>query len=41
MQQHKLVGPVKILGSVVLLAMAAAILYAFSISVMHWNGIGV
>jgi hypothetical protein len=41
MQQEKLVGPIKIIGSVVLLAMAAAILYAFSISLMYWNGIGV
>lgn len=41
MQQDKFVGLIKVLGSVVLLAMAGAILYAFSISIMYWNGISV
>lgn len=41
MQQKKLYTPVKVLGMIVLAAMASAILYAFSISLMYWNGIGV
>lgn len=41
MRHKQLFGPVKIISFVVLLAMAAAIIYAFSISLMYWTGIGV
>jgi hypothetical protein len=34
-------GPLKIVSLVVLLLMAAAILYALGISVAYWHGIGV
>lgn len=33
--------PIKILSSLVLLIMAAAVVYAFSISITYWTGIGV
>lgn len=41
MQQKQFYSPLKILSFVVLLAMGAAILYAYSIALMYWNGIGV
>jgi hypothetical protein len=41
MQQKQLYNPVKILSFVVLLAMGASIIYAISISLKYWNGIGV
>lgn len=41
MQQKKLYTPFKVLSMIVLVAMVGAILYAFSISLMYWNGIGV
>lgn len=41
MQQKQLFGPVKILSYIVLSGMAAAIIYAFSIAVRYWSGIGV
>lgn len=37
----KLYTPLKIFGYIVLLLMAAAIVYAFTITLMHWTGIGV
>lgn len=40
--QHKMFyGPIKILSFIVLAGMAVAILYAFSISILYWAGIGV
>lgn len=41
MRHKPFYGPVKILSFIVLLAMAAAIVYAFSISLLYWSGIGV
>lgn len=41
MQHKSFYGPIKVLSFIVLLAMAAAILYAFAISLMYWAGIGV
>jgi hypothetical protein len=41
MQHKTFYGPIKILSFVVLLGMATAIVYAFSISVLYWTGIGV
>lgn len=41
MQHKTFFGPVKILSFIVLSAMAGAIIYAFSISLMYWAGIGV
>jgi hypothetical protein len=41
MRHKPFYGSVKILSIIVLLAMAAAIVYAFSISLLYWSGIGV
>lgn len=41
MQHKTFYGPIKILSFLVLTGMAAAIFYAFSISVLYWAGIGV
>ncbi len=41
MRHKPFYGAVKILSIIVLLAMAAAIVYAFSISLLYWSGIGV
>lgn len=41
MQSESLYKILKIVGAVVLLLMAGAILYAGGISVTHWSGIGV
>lgn len=41
MQSESLYKILRIVGIVVLLLMAGAILYAGSISVTHWSGIGV
>ncbi|WP_284691936.1 hypothetical protein [Pseudomonas oligotrophica] len=41
MQVRKLYGPLKILSVVVLLLMASAMLYAFSMTLIHWTGISV
>lgn len=41
MQQERLFGPLRILSFVVLSGMAAAIIYAFTIAVRYWSGIGV
>ena len=41
MRSSALYGPVKIVGYVVLAAMASAIVYAVWISLTHWGGIGV
>lgn len=37
----KLVGPLKVLGYVVVLLMAVAMLYAAYISITYWSGIAV
>lgn len=41
MQPKWLYGSIKGLGFAVMGLMAIAICYAFTISVMHWSGIGV
>lgn len=41
MKQKKLHKPLRILSTVVLLLMAVAVVYAASISVLYWTGIGV
>jgi hypothetical protein len=41
MQQKSLYGPLRILSYIILLLMAGAIIYAFSITILHWTGIGV
>ncbi len=41
MQQKKFYRPFRILSYVVLLLMASGIVYAASISVLHWTGISV
>lgn len=41
MQQKKFYTPLRIFSFVVLALMGAAIVYAASISVYYWNGIGV
>ncbi len=41
MQARKLYGPVKLLSFVVLLLMLGAMLYAFSMTLIHWTGINV
>jgi len=41
MQHKNFYKPVKILSFVILLGMATAIIYAFSISILYWGGIGV
>lgn len=41
MQQEQIFGPIKILSYVVISGMAGAIIYAFSIAVRYWSGIGV
>lgn len=41
MRHKQFYGPIKILSFIVLSAMAGAIIYAFSISIMYWSGIGV
>lgn len=41
MQAKNFYMPLKILSVIVLLSMAAAVAYAFTISVVYWTGIGV
>lgn len=41
MHQKKLYTPLRILSFIVLLLMATAVIYAGSISVLHWTGINV
>ncbi len=41
MRQKKLYTPLRFFSFVVLALMAAAIVYAASISVLYWTGIGV
>lgn len=41
MQQRKLYTPIRIFSFVVLALMVAAVVYAVSISVFYWDGIGV
>lgn len=41
MQQKKFYGPLRIVSYVVLLLMASGIIYAASISILHWSGISV
>jgi len=41
MRHKPFYAPVRILSFIVLAAMAAAIIYAFSISLLYWSGIGV
>lgn len=41
MQQKKFYPPLRIFSFVVLALMGAAIVYAASISVLYWDGIGV
>ncbi len=41
MQQKKLYTPLRIFSFVVLALMVAAAVYAASISVLYWDGIGV
>ena len=41
MQQKKLFTPFRIFSFIVLALMATAIIYAASISVLYWTGIGV
>jgi hypothetical protein len=41
MKVQKLYGPVKVFSFIVLLLMASAIIYAFTMGTMYWNGIGV
>lgn len=41
MEQKKLYAPLKILSYGVLGLMGSAIIYAFSIAVLYWSGIGV
>jgi hypothetical protein len=41
MRSAAFITPLKIVGYVVLAAMAAAIVWAAYISITHWNGIGV
>lgn len=41
MQQRQFYTPVRIFSFVVLGLMVAAVVYAVSIAVFHWNGIGV
>jgi hypothetical protein len=41
MQQKKFYGPLRVVSYVVLLLMASGIVYAASISVLHWTGISV
>ena len=41
MQGEAFILPIKIVGYVVLAAMAGAMLYAAWISLTHWTGIGV
>lgn len=41
MQQKKFYAPIKYVSYFVLLLMGAAIVYAFSIAILYWTGIGV
>ncbi|HLV78421.1 MAG TPA: hypothetical protein VKY53_10895 [Marinobacter sp.] len=41
MRLNKLYTPVRVVSFIVLALMASAIIYAFSISVLYWAGIGV
>lgn len=41
MQLKKLYGPVKIVSHVVLALMVVAVIYAFTVTVLHWAGINV
>ena len=41
MQARKLYGPLKILSVVVLSLMFGAMLYAFTMTLIHWTGINV
>lgn len=41
MRQKKLYTPLRVFSFVVLALMAVAIVYAVSISVLYWTGIGV
>ncbi len=41
MQQKKLYAPIKYVSYAVLVLMGSAIVYAFSIAILYWTGIGV
>ena len=41
MQQKKFYAPLRIVSFLVLLLMGSGIVYAASISIMHWTGISV
>lgn len=41
MTQRQWIGPFKLVSYAILVLMALAIIYAFSISLLHWTGIAV